>query len=262
MKTLSSSYSPNVKIIFEDINASEDVHENPLAAAVFKFAAATREHVQVNGGQNEIRPTVASLNINTNSSLPEVTIAAWSSDWAFTNALQRVARDNPGHPALLLPPFGGPIGVAVILFCNEGVVLTKRSMNVAVSPGKLASSVTEGINDKDLVRAEGGVYIDGRRSAQRGLMEEVGLNIPCEDIQPTVFFDFADGYGYALVFMVETSLSFAEILKAHAGAEDRGEGNLTLFAPEGAVEAAAGSNVGIGTPVFLAAALALHANTR
>lgn len=255
MQILSKEYSPCVKLSFEEIADNPEASANPLLPEVLAVAASTRERISQTGGFNESRPSVSSVHVLSGGDISQVNMQVWAVDWAFTYALRQVAQNNPSNPATKLAPFGGSISVSVILLCNEGVILSKRSIGVAISPGKSTSTVTEGTNDDDLKNGAEGVFIDGHQAAQRGIWEEVGLNIELEDIKPTVFFGFGEGRGYSLSFAVDTGLPFAEIVKAHASAIDAEEGALTLFSREEGIEVAKGSSVSPGTSIVLSAAL-------
>lgn len=251
---------PPAKYVLETYDGHVVMHLTPLPEGpvfgsvthqVRTTAQDTRARVAAGHGYNDCVPIAQHLTVDTSTGDPAAVVHGWTGDWALTNALSRTGRqlglDND------LP---GAIGVATIALCPEGVILARRSMNVAVSPGLLSTTTTEGVTLDDLeVRPDGTWGLDVVQVAQRGLVEELGLVVPEHRVTPTAAVDYGYGSGIGFGVVADLGCTYAEVLAAQAAAPDAWEGSLLLATPDEALELATGQDVGIVLPPMLNAAL-------
>lgn len=248
MDIIIENFNPLISFTFENMEENETVQNHALFEEISLAAQVTRDKVAAGFGYNEKKPAVFDTVLNGK----DITLKAWPSDWAYTTAVFKAGRVPDESLEDKVKELGSSLGVCLLLVCEEGIILTKRSMALALSPGSLSVSVTEGVTNDDLTSTDEGFVLDTLKAAQRGLLEELGLNISSEFIKPTILLNSGRGRGYDLGFMVETNLTFKEILASQEKAKDI-EGNLKVYSITEALKEISENESNHGTLEFVQA---------
>ena len=109
-------------------------------------------------------------------------LTVWESDYAFASALRQARPEGGG-----LPLYGGPLGLALLPVCRDGLVMARRSSSLHWAPGRLRLP-TEGVLMEDLSGPGASRAIDVVALAWRLMEEELGSASASATVVPVGFY--------------------------------------------------------------------------
>lgn len=226
-----STYAPHVLVHLRPLPTDPDY--GSLTDQILATANATRVRVAAGHGYNEQRPVVHTLTRTLHGSpAPSIALDAWRGDYALTHALGHVG--GPEHHRRNLP---GPVGVTIVATCLDGILLNRRSHRVSVRPGTISATVTEGITLDDLTpTTDDEHYLSILNVAQRGLREELGVDVPTTELTTTTVHRLGLGLGFTFGVLTHLPHTYQDLLKLRQQAPDSWEGDLIVAGHDEAVD--------------------------
>jgi hypothetical protein len=174
-----------------------------------------------------------------------LSLLAWESDYAFTSAVRAVMPAGAGFAL-----FGGPLGLGLAIECGDGIVMVRRSANLAWAAGRLRLAA-EGVTMADLDGMGMERTLSAEAVARRLCAEELG---PAMDDAVMLPIGLSTRAGQVVVLVrAVAECGFDELTESAELAPDGYEGTMVCFGSHGEALAAMGGDVDNASARALAA---------